>query len=303
MGRGAKTVTEEEAKARSVEMFREATPWAHDAPISAWREGFEGMAARIPLPEDLAIEAVSLGGVPCLRVSAPGARVDRLIVHFHSGGYVMGSPHAYREFAGRLSRASGASVLLPDYRLAPEHPYPGAVEDAMAVYRALLVESDPAGIILSGDSAGGGLAMACLLSIRDEGLPLPAGGVGICPLLDLAGEGDSANIPSDPLINRDLIVGMGKVYIGEIDPHAHPLASPLWGQHHGLPPIYLTASASEALRDDVVRMAKSIEAAGGTVRLSLVEGYVHIWTFFPFIAAAGRTLEEIAAFAQGCWQG
>ena len=289
---------EEEAKARSVALFREATPLANDAPIGEWRAGFEAMAAKFELPDDLVIEPAVVGDVPCIKVTAPGASLDRLIVHFHSGGYVMGSATAYREFAGRLSRATGAPVLLPDYRLAPEHPYPAAIDDAMAVYRALIVEHDPARIILSGDSAGGGLCMATLLAIRDQGLPNPAGGIGISALLDLAGEGDSANIASDPLIDRDLIVNMGKVYIGEIDPHDHPLCSPLWGQHGGLPPIYLTASASEALRDDALRMARSIEAAGGAVEMTLVEGYVHIWTFFPFLAASATTLREIGARAR-----
>lgn len=294
-------MTEQEAKARSVALFREATPAANDAPITEWRTGFEALAAKLGLPAELAIETCTVGGVPCIKVTAPGVATDRLVIHFHSGGYVMGSATAYREFAGRLSAATGAPVLLADYRLAPEHPYPAPVEDALAVYLAITAEMDPARILLSGDSAGGGLCMATLLNLRDRGLPLPAGGIGICPLLDLAGEGDSADILSDPLIGRDLIVGMGKVYIGDIDPHEHPLASPLWGQHHELPPIYLCASASEALRDDAVRMAKSIEAAGGKVKLSLVEDYVHIWTFFPFLETSATTLGEIGAFAQDCW--
>lgn len=294
-------MTEQAGKDRSVALFREATPAANEAPINEWRVGFEAMAAKLGLPAELAIESLTVGGVPCIKVAAPGVSTDRLVIHFHSGGYVMGSANAYREFAGRLSAATGAPVLLVDYRLAPEHPYPAPVEDALAVYRAVTAEMDPKRIVLSGDSAGGGLCMATLLNIRDQGLPLPAGGIGICPLLDLAGEGDSADIPSDPLIGRDLIVGMGKVYIGDIDPHDHPLASPLWGTHHGLPPIYLCASASEALRDDAVRMAASITAAGGKVRLSLVEDYVHIWTFFPFLEASAKTLGEIGAFTRECW--
>ena len=294
-------MTEQEAKARSVGLFREATPAANDAPIVEWRIGFEEMAAKLGLPAELAIENLTVGGVPCIKVTAPGVSADKLVVHFHSGGYVMGSANAYREFGGRLSAATGAPVLRVDYRLAPENPYPAPVEDALSVYCALIAERDAATIILSGDSAGGGLCMATLLNVRDNGLPLPAGGIGICPLLDLAGEGDSADIPTDPLIGRDLIVGMGKVYIGDIDPHEHPLASPLWGTHAGLPPIYLCASASEALRDDSVRMAQSIEKAGGKVQLSLVEDYVHIWTFFPFLEASATTLAEIGAFARKCW--
>ena len=294
-------MNEEAAKARSIALFREATPLANDAPISEWRAGFEAMAAHFPLPDDVTVEALTLGSVPCLKITTPGASKERVIAHFHSGGYVMGSAHAYREFAGRLSRATGAPVILPDYRLAPEHPYPAAAEDGMTVYRALLADHDPKHIFLSGDSAGGGLCMATLLNIRDQGLPNPAGGIGICALLDLAGEGDSADIPSDPLIGRDLIVGMGKVYIGDLDPHQHPLASPLWGKHEGLPPIYLTVSATEALRDDAVRMAESIKAAGGTVQLSLLDGYVHIWTFFPFLEASAQTLNEIATFTKAHW--
>ena len=296
-------MTEQAAKARSVALFREATPEDQTAPMDVWRTGFEDMAAKLGLPAELSIDPLTVGGVPCIKVAAPGVSDERLVIHFHSGGYVMGSANAYREFAGRLSAATGAPVLLVDYRLAPEHPYPAPVEDALAVYKAVIADKDPRHILLSGDSAGGGLCMATLLNLRDLGLPLPAGGIGICPLLDLAGEGDSANIPSDPLINRDLIVGMGQVYIGEIDPHGHPLASPLCGQHHGLPPIYLCASASEALRDDSVRMAKSIEDAGGTVKLSLVEDYIHIWTFFPFLQAAATTLDEIGNFARTCWEG
>lgn len=294
-------MNEEAAKARSVELFRIATPEDNDAPIEQWRSGFEEMAAKLGLPDQLEIEPQDVGGVPCIRVSAPGADTSRLVIHFHSGGYVMGSATAYREFGGRLSAATGAPVLLADYRLAPEHPYPAAVEDALAIYQAVIAETDPARVLLCGDSAGGGLCMATLMNLRDRGLPLPAGGIGICPYLDMAGEGESADIPSDPLIGRDLIVGMGQVYIGERDPHEHPLASPLWGKHHDLPPVYLCASASEALRDDSVRMAKSIEAAGGKVKLTLVEGYVHIWPFFPFLQAAAATLDEIGAFANECW--
>jgi len=291
-----------EARARSVALFREATPASADAPIEEWRRGFEAMAQRLGFPDDLLIEPVDVGGVPCLKVSAPGVSADRLVIHFHSGGYVMGSAHAYRGFGGRLSAATGAAVLLPDYRLAPENPYPAAVDDALAVYRASLAERDAGEILLSGDSAGGGLCMATLLNIRDDGLPLPAGAVGICPLLDLAGEGESADIESDPLINRELIVEMGKVYIGDLDPHGHPLASPLWGRHAGLPPVFLLASRSEALCDDAVRMAKSINDAGGGVRLSLSDGLVHIWTFFPFLEAARSSLDEIGMFARSCWR-
>lgn len=293
-------MSDEAAKAQVLAMFREATPEATDAPIEQWRVGFEEMAAKIPLPSDLVIEPLDIDGVPCLKVTAPGARADRLVVHFHSGGYVMGSPTAYREFAGRLSRATKAPVILPDYRLAPENPYPAAAEDGLTVYQWCLANHGPGKLIMSGDSAGGGLCMATLMNARDRGLPMPAGGMAIGPLLDLAGEGDSANIDTDPLIQRELIVGMGAVYIGDIDPHDHPLASPLWGKHHGLPPILLMASSTEALRDDSVRMATSIAKAKGRVRLSLHDDQIHIFPFFPMLQAATEAMNEIADFVEAC---
>lgn len=294
-------MSDEAAKAEVLAMFRAATPEATDAPIEQWRVGFEAMAAKISLPSAVAIEALECGGVPCLKVTAPGARSDRLVVHYHSGGYVMGSANAYREFAGRLSKATNAPVILPDYRLAPENPYPAAAEDGLAVYEWALAQTGADNLLLSGDSAGGGLCMATLMNARDRGLALPVGGIGIGPLLDLAGEGGSANIETDPLIARELIVGMGAVYIGERDPHDHPLASPLWGQHHGLPPILLMASSTEALRDDSVRMATSIAEAKGRVRLSLYDDQIHIFPFFPMLQAAGEAMNEIADFASACF--
>ena len=290
---------EQEAKALSVKMFLDATPASNDAPIEEWRAGFEALAAQLGMPEHLEIVALDIGGVPCLKVTAPGARQDAILVHYHSGGYVMGSANAYRQFGGRLSAAVGLPVLLPDYRLAPEHVFPAAAEDGLAVYEALL-KTYPAGkIVLSGDSAGGGLCIATLLNIRDKGLAAPSCALAIGPLLDLAGEGASAVEGADPLIDRSMIVDMGKVYIGDLDPHDTPLASPLWGQHHGLPPVYLTASVSEALRDDSVRLARSIEAAGGVAQLSLVEDAIHIWPFFPFLKAAATSLAEISDFVRG----
>lgn len=282
---------------RAVDWFQESTP-PPDAPVEAWRTGFEQLCGRFAPPDDVRIEPIDAGGVPALLVTAPGAAADRLVVHYHAGGYVMGSARGYREFASRLSRVSGASVLVPDYRLAPEHPYPAAIDDAIAAYRWATSRWTPARIVLSGDSAGGGLCLGTLLAIRDAGEPLPAGGVGISPFLDLAGEGESVttNHGIDPLVSRDLILGLAQIYIGDRDPHATPLASPLWGDHGGLPPLFLTVSASEVIRDDVVRLAASVRAAGGQVETDMPDGLVHIWTLFPFLAASQRSMDAIGAF-------
>lgn len=295
----ASPTADAEALAKAVGLFTAATPPV-GAPIADWRAGFERLCATFEVPPDAEIVPLDACGVHALRITAPDAQADRLILHFHSGGYVMGSSSAYRNFAYRLSTASGATVIVPDYRLAPEHPYPAAVEDAVAAYHWCRRQWSPTNMIISGDSAGGGLAMAALLALRDAGVPLPAAGMAISPLLDLAGEGASmqSNATSDPLIDRKMVVEMGKVYIGDIDPHQHPLASPLWGEHHGLPPLLLLASASEVLKDDVVRFAASVNHCGGNATVSLSDGMVHIWTLFPFLTEASHSMRLLGQFAR-----
>lgn len=302
MGIPASEAVSPEQKARLdevVQLFVSSTPPV-GAPIEDWRAGFEAMAANFPVPQDAVIEEVDSDGVPGKTVLAPGADRDRLVIHFHSGGYVQGSSTAYREFAYRLSAATGALVLVPDYRLAPENPYPAAVEDARTVYAWALKTWEPQQIVISGDSAGGGLAMATLLALRDAGTPLPSAGVGISALLDLAGESKSMQecADSDPLIDQNMVVDMGKVYIGDIDPRKEPYCSPVWGEHHDLPPLLLLASNSEVLRDDSVRLAESVRAAGGSAELSLPEGMIHIWTFFPVLEQAAESLEVIGRFVK-----
>ena len=285
---------------KAVQMFVDATPPV-GAPIEDWRAGFEAMCATFKLPEDAVVEEITLGGVPARKVTATGASSDSVILHFHSGGYVMGSSLAYRELAYRLSAACGVAVIVPDYRLAPEFVYPrGATEDGLASYRALLNEYDASRIVVSGDSCGGGLAMSTLLSLRDAGETLPVAAFAISPVVDFAGEGESCvtNDGIDPLINKTMIVEMGKVYIGDINPKEHPAASPLYGKHHDLPPMLFLASNSEVLRDDAVRFAAKVNEAGGQADVILPEGMIHIWTIFPFLGQAARSVEDIASFVR-----
>ena len=273
------------------------------AAIDEWRAGFNRLLATFDVPADADIAPFDADGVRGLQVRARGAASDRLIVHFHSGGYVMGTSTGYRNFACRLSAITGSTVLVPDYRLAPENQYPAAVEDALTVYRWCLKRSDASNTLLSGDSAGGGLTVATLLNLREKGVAMPAGAILISPLLDLAGDGASmqSNAETDPLINRTMVVEMGKVYIGSIDPHQHPLASPLWGKHHGLPPMLAMASNSEVLRDDAVRLVDSVRKAGGQASILLPAGMIHVWTLFPFLVEATQCMEAIGAFAHERW--
>jgi len=292
-------VSESQLKKKSVELFLAATP-PLGAPITEYRSGFEKLCENFHIPPDAKIEAIDAGGVPALKVAAAGASPSHLLLHFHSGGYIMGSANAYRSFACRLSRVTGATVVLPDYRLAPEHVYPAAIDDAVSAYRWCRRFWDAAHVVISGDSAGGGLAIATLLASRDLGTDLPAGAIAISPLLDLSGEGESivSNKKTDPLIDGTMVVEIGKVYIGNIDPHQHPLASPLWGRHHDLPPMLLLASASEVLRDDAVRLAASVREAGGLATLYLPDDMVHIWTLFPFLNESARSMKLIGSFAR-----
>ncbi len=293
-------MAQSEALDRVIIMWRDSVP-LHEVPTPQhWRSEFEALCAKFPLPDDLIEEPVDAGGVPSLWVSAPGVSDDRVLLHFHSGGYVMGSAKGYREFAYRLSRAADARVLVPDYRLAPEHPYPAPVEDAVTVYRWLAAQVDPSRIVTTGDSAGGGLNLATLVALRDAGDTLPAAAVVISPLTDLAAEGESyeSNRERDPVVTKELAVGMGIVYLGEgRDPKDTPLGSPLYAEVHELPPLFVIAGEAETLRDDSVRFVEKVHAAGGRAELVVTDDMLHIFPLFASILPEGRdAIEQIGAF-------
>lgn len=292
----------DEALDRVIVMWKDSVPLHEVATPLHWRQEFEALCAKFPLPEDIETEPVDADGVPGLWISAPGVSRDRTLLHMHSGGYVFGSSQGYREFAYRLSRAADARVLVPDYRLAPEHPYPAPVEDAVTVYRWLARREDPSRIVTTGDSAGGGLTLAMLVSLRDAGDPLPAAAVVISPLTDLAAEGESyvANRDRDPVVTAELAVGMGQVYLGEgRDPKQTPLGSPLYAELHGLPPLLVLVGEAEALRDDSTRLVDKLRAAGGEAELVIAQDMLHIYTLFAYILPEGREgIEQIGRFVR-----
>lgn len=265
------------------------------------RRIFEDWLAQFEIPAGTRIAEVDCDGVPCLWVDAPGAAPDRVIVHFHSGGYMMGSANGYRSFGGFLSGATGCRVLMVDYRLAPENPFPAAVEDALTVYKWLLDGGAvPARTLICGDSAGGGLALILLQAIRDEGLPLPAGGVAISPLADFAHSGESrvSNGDRDPLVTMDLIVSLGTTYCGDNNPK-HPRLSPLYGDWSRLPPLLIFAGEIEMLRDDGKLCAEAAKRAGVDAEYVQGEGMAHIWTLYADrLPEARAALDRIGAFAR-----
>jgi epsilon-lactone hydrolase len=269
--------------------------------IAAMRTVFDEWSDELfPVPPEAECEDVELGGVAGIRVRMPGAIVDRTVVHFHGGGFVIGSPPPYRAMAAAISRSCRASVVLPDYRLAPEHPPAAPVEDGLAVYRALLGGGvDPAGVFVSGDSAGGGLTVAVLTAIRDAGERSPAGGVAMSPWTDgtLSGASVTENAQNDPIVTPETLAGMAMMRFGEDGDRRDPVASPLFAELGGLPPLQLFASTIETLRDDSVRVAEKARAAGVEVELELYPDMVHVWQFFAGqLPEADQALQQMGAF-------
>nr|WP_047308545.1 alpha/beta hydrolase fold domain-containing protein [Rhodopseudomonas palustris] len=266
------------------------------------REGYdEFLAANFPLAKDVAVEQLELRGVPAFRVSAANKQDDApTVLHFHGGGYVLGSARGSLEYAHRLAEAVGGSCVTVDYRLAPDHPYPAAIDDALDAYRALLDDGIPASsIILSGESSGAGLALALALALKTTDDPQPAGIIGVCPLADLTLRGESVTkfAGDDPAANRDMLTYLGASYFQGHEP-TDPLVSPLYGDLSGLPPIYLTASEGEVLLSDTTRLIERAKQAGVDVTSRIVDDSVHVYTIFPFLPETAVTMQEIGTWAQ-----
>jgi epsilon-lactone hydrolase len=259
------------------------------------------MGQGFPVPPDVRCERVSAGGVPAEWVAAPGAAEDRTILYLHGGGYAIGSIDSHRAMAAGLSHASGARVLLIGYRLAPEHPFPAAVEDSIAAYRWLLRQGvEPSRIAIAGDSAGGGLTVATLVALRDAKDRLPAAGVCISPWVDMEASGESMTTKAaeDPMIQRDIIEWFAALYVKKDDRRA-PLASPIYADLSGLPPLYVLVGTAETLLDDSIRLAERARKAGVQVTLEPWEGMIHVWPAFASMLDEGReAIDMIGAFVR-----
>lgn len=252
-------------------------------------------------PDGVTCTPVEAGGVSAEWSVAAGVDEAKVVLYVHGGGYVMGSAGSHRDVTGRLSKAAGARVLSLNYRLAPEHPFPAPVDDAVAAYRWLLAQGiSPGNIAVAGDSAGGGLAIATLLALRDAGEPLPAAGIGISPWVDMEGTGESMTTRAavDPVVQKEGLLGMAKLYLGDADPK-NPLAAPLHADLAGLPPLLLQVGDAETLLDDSTRLAERARAAGVTVTLKVWDEMPHVWHLFAPILPEGRqAIDEIGSFFQ-----
>ena len=276
-----------------------AQPIDPNASIEKTRAGFEQMTVMLPVEADVKCEPVNAGGIKAEWVSAPGADAGRVILYLHGGGYVIGSINTHRAISGRISRAAKARVLLIDYRLAPEHPFPAAVEDSIAAYRYLLAQGTrPGRIAVAGDSAGGGLAIATLVAIKEAKLPMPAAGVGLSPWVDLEGIGESmtTKAKADPMVQKDGLLQMAAAYLAGKDPRS-PLAAPLYADLSGLPPLLIQVGTAETLLDDATRLAERARKSGVNVTLEPWENMVHVWqAFAPILDEGQQAIDKIGAF-------
>ncbi len=270
-------------------MRQGAGPDLSAAPAVA-RSQFDAMLANIPSPEGLAFSQGTAGGVPAMWSDSPGAAADRTLLYLHGGAFVIGNAVGYRPVWGGLARAAGARGLAIDYRLAPEHPFPAAVDDAVAAYRWLLAEGrKPGSIVIAGDSAGGGLAVSMLVKARDEGLPMPAAALAISPWSDLECVGQSivTKAQADPALDKAGLVNMAAHYLGRRSPR-EPLASPIHADLRGLPPLLIQVGSAEILLDDAIRLAGVAGAADVRTTLEVWPGMPHVWHAFSFMLDEGR---------------
>jgi epsilon-lactone hydrolase len=266
-----------------------SSPSLANADIKAMRAAAEQMGQMLPVDPVAKFAAIEAGPVKAEWCITPDADEGRMILYLHGGGYVSGSPAVYRSLAANLSRAAKARVLMIDYRLAPEHPFPAAVEDSVASYRWLLAQDiEPARIVIAGDSAGGGLTAATLVALRDAELPLPAAGVLLSPMVDLEGTGESmkTKAPEDPIVQKEQ-VAIVKLYLNGKDPRT-PLAAPLYADLTGLPPLLIQVGTSECLLDDSTRLAERATKAGVKVTLEQWDKMIHVWQLFASMLDEGQ---------------
>ena len=269
-----------EAAKAMIAAFREAMAGTDSVPsLEEQRDGLSMMGSSATLPEGVAVSEAYAGGCRAYWHDPAGCAKDRVVMYVHGGGYMGGSPKTHERLVSHIAKAAGCRALNVDYRLAPEHPHPAAVEDATAAYRWLLAQGyRPEHIAISGDSAGGGLTLATLLSIKQNGLPQPAAAVPLSPWTDMEVSGASfeTNAANDLMIQRDATKSTAAMFLGEADPR-DPLASPLHGDYRGIAPLYIQVGGDETLLDDSTRVAERARSAGCEVKLDVFPEMQHVF--------------------------
>jgi epsilon-lactone hydrolase len=270
-----------------------------DLDLEAWRRSMRATERLVPRPPARSQSTeIRVGALTLQRVVTPKSHPDRGVLYLHGGGYVSGGPAHYRHFVWRIADALAATVWVLAYRLAPEHPFPAALEDAAEACAYLANSADTRELFVIGDSAGGGLTLALLLKLRDQGRSLPRAAVALSPWTDLALTGSSLkeNANADPMLNASHLPDIAQLYLVSTDPRA-PYASPLYGDVTGLPPVLIQVGSDEILRDDAVRMAEKLRRANPKTRLEIWHRMPHGWQMcVPFLPEARRAIGSIADF-------
>ncbi|MGH3193940.1 MAG: alpha/beta hydrolase [Streptosporangiaceae bacterium] len=276
-----------------------ASPFDPAGDLRVQRPLFAKMITAAPVPADVVTTPGQLGGVPVIRVDIPGTTAGGVIVYFHGGFFAIGSAASSVGLAADLARHARMPVLTVDYRLAPEHPYPAALHDALAAYRGLLDSGqDIARLAVAGESAGAGLAVVTLAAIGRAGLPQPASAVLMSPWADLAGTGDSLKTKADvdPVLTAEAIRVRARDYLGGADA-ADPAVSPIYASLAGLPPLLIQAGSHEILLDDAIRLAARAAHDDVAVTLDVVPGVPHVFQAFAAILDEGQAaLTRAGAF-------
>ena len=291
-------------------LFKEFFRWRNsrlplDRPIDDQRNSIDARGGRLPMAPATRAMPVDAFGVPAEWLDARDTRSDRALLYLHGGGYFIGSCRSHRGFVSHLAVACRARTLLPEYRLAPENPFPAGLLDARAAYRFLLAQGyPPQRIVVAGESSGGGLALALLSTLRDERMQMPAAAVLLSPWTDLLGTGDSVSTRArrDPWLRPagiELLANRDR----NGTPIDHPLVSPLYGDMHGLPPLLIHAGNDEIILDDSTRLAEKATAAGVEVTLKVWEGLWHAFhAFYPWVPEARRAHQEIGQWVAATLQ-
>jgi epsilon-lactone hydrolase len=283
----------------SLEAVLRQNAFPPDSDVSEQRRLMKELASAQPLAPDVTVTGSALGGVPTAEITVDGIEPRHVVLYFHGGVYVLGDAFQPANIASQIARRIRAKVISVDYRLAPEHPYPAAVDDGIAAYEALVHDGTaPSDVVFAGESAGGGLAIATLVNARDHGLPLPAAAFALSPYVDLTLAGTTMDTKSgaDPLLSREVLEPRVADYAAGQDP-ALGLISPIFADLSGLPPLVIQAGTHEVLLDDAIRLAQRAATADVEVDLQVTPRVPHVFqAFYPILDEATVALDRAGQF-------
>ncbi|MGA9831496.1 MAG: alpha/beta hydrolase, partial [Trebonia sp.] len=280
---------------QNLEAILRQSAFTADSDVNEQRRQLRELISAQPLPADVTVTAAALGGVPTAEITVDGIEPRHIVLYFHGGVYVIGDAFLAADLASQVGRRTRGKVISVDYRLAPEHPYPAAVDDALTAYEALLRGGTaPSDIVFAGESAGGGLAIATLVNARDHGLPLPAAAFVMSPYADLtlAGETMETKRDADPLLSPEALQARVADYTSGQDA-ALGLISPIFADLSGLPPLIIQAGTHEVLLDDAIRLARQAAVADVEVTLDVTPGVPHVFqAYYPILDEAAAALDR-----------